>query len=1269
MAKTHAKGVFSLNRKVVDILEYGKDYYTKGSAILMPAKPDDADQKKIPGIKGLAAAYRQFEFDSRKRLVVAGHADSGGDVKKNFELSALRAEGIVCLLAADGERWSAIAEKTQKVEDIKRVLKYFHNNRKNWNCNPPDIDGKWDANNEKDILAAVKKFITGYNIGHAPKLPVALVDGTIKTDKKFTKEVWKAVFELYLEEMCGALGIKPKAGKTVPDTSKIPKTALKFVNEAKKFTACGESFPMTENKFKSNYTTDKYERAELLFFNGKDIDAGTNKIGARVFACPAGEAVKHTSNGPPKCPLWYANHMLANYIDPEKDLNATAYHLAFTYIDKVKVNNKKPTVQKAPAGLVIETYHYKKVGAKWQKLPINSVTKFSDGVYTVQVDNTPARDDLHFEFSTKSESGPDKAKWIYTAAADSAPSIVEKKINEVRALQVPDKYADYFKHYDLPKEWSSQLYWTRYKDGANDKGGRFEAVMKALKIKPYGAKTTQATNPLTFFLDDIVLVDKEGRQNINDSADAAPKDRNAADGLVNLSDNSRYSLFYVLEDKLVLYKPEANYPSLTDFKFKQNLITDLPVDGVVRMIIFANDCYSVSDARTERTAKFQSPKHVLGCRAATAGDARHHFGTKARGMIYNSAQTITLTAGSTTVTGAGTKFLTEVLPGFQLSIYKGTDWSPVRHDIVSIQSDTQLTIAANPAGGETGAGKYFKTLSPPRHSVESCGNFQLHYIHGGCLVPDPAKADNLKVRSFLLIYWNGRYKKSGAGITDAEVATFGREGPKNTKERWEHKGYMIEPKTADAQGKGKVQIMPVFHFETKYPANGGKHGCMVSITNNSSDGEMGVDNSKMYKESYKSPVNPGDHSDYNRGEQTDIDGKKYRELVIAHEYGHATGKYDDYEYSDGSLYDKAENFFLQWYPGMSYQWDFKSMMWYTEAPRMRHLWNFVNRLNEASADDGELKKILNGADYKIVHRFSKGGADKTLNFHLASAPNDYRDITKPHKSGTTAFAAGRVAVAGQPEIPAGQPGGPKAAVAPVPAAQGKGKFDLHLSKLGEDETAWSIQINNAYKNWAFDGILTAVIKVGFKFVNYKKKTGPTTYATNNWAAGTAPDKGVWMSAVSSYIKDKLNGRFYLEGNNADFKRTYLFFFPICLDLDALAKAGKPADYTKAHYTIRVIYNDNEKVPEPATATELEAGNDVSREWIARYLFGQDAAWTGAAAPYHSTDESQPAVNKKVRNIGTGTAVAFQATDMDFIRDWLRTQLGDNSFTLIGTPKP
>ncbi|MCX5753077.1 MAG: hypothetical protein NTW97_05455, partial [Candidatus Krumholzibacteria bacterium] len=895
-------------------------------------------------------------------------------------------------------------------------------------------------------------------------------------------------------------------------------------------------------------------------------------------------------------------------------------------------------------GLKIEAYCYKTVGGHEQKTAINSITKYSGGVYTVQVEDIPIRDNLHFEFETKLPKDPDKSKWIYTGGVDAAPYIAVQKNDVVKDLEVPDKFADYVKYYDLPKEWSSEMYWTRYKDGADDKGDRFEKVMKALKLKPYGNKKTEAAKPLTFSLDDIVLVDKEGRQNINNASNSAPKDRDAHNGLVNLSDNSRYSLFHVTDENLVLYKPETDYPSLTDFKFKENLITDVPVDGVTRLIVFANDFYSVSDKRAERNAKFKNGKHVLGCRAAVIGDPRHHFGTRARGDLIADPATITLTNGSSVVTGTGTKFLKDVLPGYRLSIWKASEYSTRQYTIQSIQNDTQLTLATNPDPGEVGAGKDFKTFSPQYDCVGACGNFQLHYIHNGCVISDPAKAGGLKVRSFLLICWNGRYKKMGAGVTDVELKEFGKEGPKNTKERWDHKGYTIEPQTVDAQNKGKVQIKPVFHFETKYPNTGGRHSCMVSITDDSSDGEMGVTESKMYKKSYKSPINPGDYSDYNRGEQTDIDGKKYRELIIAHEYGHGTGKYDDYEYSNGSLYDKDQNFFLQWYPGMPYHWDFGSIMWYTEAPRMRHIWNFVNRLNEAASDNNELQGILNGTQYKLVHRFNKAGADKTFNFFLASTPNDYRDICKPHKIGTTAFVAGRAMVPQKPAIPAWQPGGPKPLVPAKPAVQGKGKFDLLLFKLGEDETAWSIKINNAYKNWAFDGILTVFIKVGFKFRNYKKKTGPASFATNSWGSVGAPDKDVWMNAVSSYIKNKLNGRFYLEGNNADFKKTYLFFFPICLDLQGKATGAKPADYSKAHYTVRVIYNDSDKVPEPASATELEVGNDVSREWIARYLFGQDAAWTGAAGPYHSVDESQPAVNKKVRNIGTGTAVAFQADD-------------------------
>ena len=286
---------------------------------------------------------------------------------------------------------------------------------------------------------------------------------------------------------------------------------------------------------------------------------------------------------------------------------------------------------------------------------------------------------------------------------------------------------------------------------------------------------------------------------------------------------------------------------------------------------------------------------------------------------------------------------------------------------------------------------------------------------------------------------------------------------------------------------------------------------------------------------------------------------------------------------------------------------------------------------------------------------------------FASSPNDYRDICKPYKTGTTAFKAGRATRAEVPAILAGQPGGPKPKVPARPAVQGKGKFDLMLYKLGEDETAWSVKINaldkNVHTGWPYDGILTVFIKVGVKFSSYKEKTGATTYSNNTCSSAF---KKAWVKDLRGRIKKELNGRYYLEGTNADFKKTYLYFFPVVLDLKSLSTAAKPADFSKAHYVIKVLKSNNTRVPEPASATELEVGNYVSRKWIARYMFGQDATWAGAAVPYHSRDESQPGVNRKVMNV---TDTPFKLTDFDFIRDWLRTELGDNSFVLKGTPKP
>ncbi len=634
------------------------------------------------------------------------------------------------------------------------------------------------------------------------------------------------------------------------------------------------------------------------------------------------------------------------------------------------------------------------------------------------------------------------------------------------------------KYYDLPQEWSSQNYWTRY-DGSMDKGDRFLKVLKDVKkIKPYGGATTTASQPLVFSLDDIVLLTEAGSQVV--------KDKSALDSSADLSDKSRYTLFYIKDDNLVRYKPEsADYPYFTDFKFQENLIYDTPSDGQIRMVAFANDCYHVFDKRAVRDASFDATKHVLGCRAARLKDTKWH-----------------------------------------------------------------VSVGMNGGSNTWGHQRYFAATT---------GNFDLHFIYDGCVLAGP---DKIKRRAFLLVYWNGFFKSQNAphAVAAGDVANFATKGLKNAFERWEDKGYTIEPVKDD--GSCDIQIKPVFFFEAKRDNRGGKPKCTVTVSSDSSTGWMGIATSDMYKEDYKV-------RDYlGVGQFRDIDGKIYETLVVSHELSHAMGKDDEYAYHEGDIAAGFRNaddgVYSQYYLGSPYQLDGGSIMLDNRAPRMKQLWFFTNWLNDAAKDVNQLKPLVKDSQFKLVHRY---GAN-TLTYHLADSPADYRNIYAPFKSQK------RLGV-------------------------GTGDLDVGLYKLGQDEMSRNIKIGGTKPAFAFDGVLAVFLKISLSF---RSGSAGGTDGSGNWTAAAQTIINDWKTGLLSQIK-ALNNRFYLANSAAhDFKNTYVYFFPICL-------FDSPTAVT--HYDIEVTLDSTNAIRTRSGKT-LKLGNEASKSWVANYILGKNDGAVRAA---------------------------------------------------------
>jgi len=1162
-ALTDRTNEFILKKVNIHIIEMEDVLFHLNSAVMMPQKPSgksssdgtdlgDKEYEEVSGVKALALVFRQFEFNPNIRMLISGHTDTSGTAKFNFVLSGERANNILYLLNGEKEKWCEVCANRHKVEDYQQIMKYF-NARLKKNCNPGKIDNKCGFRTN----LATKNFFKEITPASVNALLKIIKDDS---EKRWPNEAWKPVYDLYSEELQDALEIT--SGQLKGSRKKLREST----DDLLKSVACGASFPI-EEKEKKNYRSQRNRRVEILIFDKDEVPE---------LKCPVDTDKVHEEKD---CPLWRKFYFIPFYIEP-KDLHSVVYHIKFIYYDRIR-----KTQLSVPDGLKIKAYEDN------QKL-IPTETIFKNGIYYVKVVFVnkiidPVRTEFYFEFETKDS-------WIFTKNDKTNPEIKIETSANINKLDFNHRQ----KYYDLPTKWSSRNYWTRY-DGDVNKGKRFEDVFKNVKkFKPFGDEITAPDKPIIFSLDDIVLIDKDGRQNINDLMNTMPKDKKKNynplnllnPGLCDLSDKSRYSLLYIKDEDLVVYNPDTDDPYFTNYEFTENLITDTPTDGQIRLIIFANDFYSVSDKRTAINDKFKAKNHILGCRAANINDP----------------------------------------------------------DILCIMKLLGQGASA-----------------PYRYFAKDTGHFDLVYLHNGCEI---SSVDDLKMRSFLLIYWSGFIKKKSGDlhVLNADINNFKKHGMTNAKERWESKGYTIEPKSLDDQEKGKVQIKPVFHFEVKKSDLGGKPKCTVDVKSRGG-GWMGFYSSGINKRDYQQRDKHG------RGTVTDYDEKGYMNFSWAHELGHATGKDDEYAYHKGQKYDAKENYFYQYYPGMPYHFDLNSMMVKNEAPRMKQLWFFINRINDASKNDNELKKVLNETQYKIVYRFTKSGRERTFNYFLEKTlSKDYRDIHSPFKLGETTFEAGRTARREVPAVPArgSKPAIPR--IPPRPAVQGKGIASLFLYKMGEDELSWNIKINNRQMFFAFDGILVVFLKIAFKFSDFRKIDG----AWQKWTDHGAPDKQTWIDSVKDKI-NTLNGRFYMQndGTNADFKRTYIFFFPICLDLNKVAadaKIKKPtspnADFSKAHYTIDVIYNNKADVPQPVNDNELMVGNSVSRHWVARYIFGQDAIWTGAISNYKGRDERPHSVGRNVvvRNIDHSAAVSYNADDFFFIREWLRHELVDNSFQLRGT---
>ncbi len=631
----------------VDILEFDDKLFHDGSCVMMPEIPapegdadEDDDEAPWTGVKAVALGIMFAALYPEKGMLVTGHTASVDNVPESFRISRERAEVVLHLFRGNGGRWATTCAGRHTIKDIKYLLKYVQGltadwKMTDWECDPGEVNDTWDA----DTKDALNNFVVGFNAEFAdadagrPELPAALGDALDGTDSHLLSTAnWRCLYQLYNRMICDAVGW------TTVELTEHRTSDLRWVNDTVKMVGCAHTYAVPEGeRADDERALDKIRsrteaRVEVLFYQAAEAESQA------LAACPT-MPTNALHDLEETCPLWHDRHFQRYYVSPN-DRFAVVYHLKFRYYDQIKKD-----FQDIPGRFNIKAWQRNTAaGSDPEEIPC--ITQYLNGMHTVRVrfsEEAPdfSSKDLYFGFEIEN-------KCVFTESAEANPRFADWEPQpdpEAPDPPTPLTFEEKYKRYRLPAKWFSFNWWTFYDTATPPSGERFQTVIKEADkrhLKPYGGNTTTPDEPLTFSLDDIVLIDATGShdQNIQDEdqlGHAKALCHNVAAG----NPGSRVKLFYVDEEggtptkELKLYEKTSGDPKSCRIRFDKNLISE-PVKGT-RIVHFRDGFYTVSIERTAdepNTWMDAAHKPVVGARIALRDDPGRH---KTWGFNYNQA--------------------------------------------------------------------------------------------------------------------------------------------------------------------------------------------------------------------------------------------------------------------------------------------------------------------------------------------------------------------------------------------------------------------------------------------------------------------------------------------------------------------------------------------------------------------------------------------------------------------------------------------------------
>lgn len=239
-------------------VELADAHFRTNSAVVLPEgetpTKDEATGAAITSIGVFATTLRLNQEQPGRKVFVAGHADTTGQVDFNQKLSTERARCALALLLGDRSAFQELCDARHTVSDYKHILAWASRALPDFDCSPGSID-----DNQKTGKLPLQRFQAAYNrskesLGVDSGTPALEVDGDIGP---FT---WGAIFDCY------EFALRKELGEDAPGLSALREKVV-FVDDDRKALGFSEYFPIEELGV-DNYRSQANRRVELLFFEG-----------------------------------------------------------------------------------------------------------------------------------------------------------------------------------------------------------------------------------------------------------------------------------------------------------------------------------------------------------------------------------------------------------------------------------------------------------------------------------------------------------------------------------------------------------------------------------------------------------------------------------------------------------------------------------------------------------------------------------------------------------------------------------------------------------------------------------------------------------------------------------------------------------------------------------------------------------------------------------------------------------------------------------------